>query len=191
MSEQRRPGGPPRGHPRGRPPGAGGEVHVDLGFGDLFKGLGGFLDLLGQMSEQGQAEVSRTGELHGPSGTRGVYGFSVKMGLGGTPVVEQFGNIRSTERGPEVSEVREPLVDVFDEGEHVLIVSELPGVAEADIQVEVKDDVLTLGAKGRDRRYAKEVLLPALVDPASLRRSYQNGILEIRLDKVKPAEPKD
>ena len=183
MPEERRSGAPRRGPERKRP--SAGDVNVDLAFGDLFKGLGNFLGLLGEMAEEGKSEVNRTGEVQRPGGTRGVYGFSVKMGLGGTPVVEKFGNIKSTEHGPEVSEVREPLVDVFDEGGHVLVVAELPGVVENSISVEVKDDIVTIGAQGPGRKYGKEVLLPALVDTASLRQSYQNGILEIRLGKVK------
>ncbi|MBI4306770.1 MAG: Hsp20/alpha crystallin family protein [Chloroflexi bacterium] len=182
MPEQRRPRPIPRGPHQSRPDDAG--IHIDLGFGDLFKGLGNFMDLVGKMAEEGKSEIGETREVQGPSGMRGVYGFSVKMGLGGTPTIEQFGNIRSTDRGPEVSEVREPLADIFDEGDHILVVVELPGVAEADIAVEAKDDIFTVSAKSRDHKYAKELLLPAMVDPASLQRSYQNGILEVRLNKV-------
>lgn len=176
--------GSSRGRPRRgeRPPS--GEINIDLRFGELFKGLGNFMELLGEMSQEGQSEMSRTGEIKSPSGLRGVYGFTVKTGLGGVPVVERFGNIRPTERGPQVSEVREPLVDVFDEGDHILVVAELPGVAEDDIRIEVKDDILNLSAEGHDRKYAKEVLLSAMVDPASLRRSYKSGILEIHLSKA-------
>ncbi len=184
MSEERRPGGARRGPRRERP--SEGQANIGLGFGELFKGLGSFLDLVGEMAKEGKSEMSRTQEIHGPSGVRGVYGFSVKMGLGGKPVVESFGNVHSTERGPEVAEVREPLVDVFDEGDHVLVVAELPGVAEGGIRVEVKDDILALSAEGRDRKYAKELLLPATVDPASLRQSFQNGVLEVRLSKAQP-----
>ncbi|MBI3976770.1 MAG: Hsp20/alpha crystallin family protein [Chloroflexi bacterium] len=186
MSEQRRTGGPRRG-PRREGPG-GGEIHVDLGFGDLFKGLGNFLDLIGELSKEGKQETSGTGEVQGPGGTKGVYGFSIKMGVGGAPTVEHFGNVRATERGPEISEVREPLVDVFDEGDHILVVAELPGVAESGITVEARDDIVTLSAEGRSRKYAKEILLPAPVDPASIRQSYQNGVLEVRLGKAKPAQ---
>jgi len=188
MPQQRRPGEEHRG-PRGSKP-DGGEIHIDLGFGELFKGLGNFLDLVGQMSEEGQSEISSTKEVRGPGGLRGVYGLSIKMGLGGAPTVEHFGNIRATPRGPEVSEVREPLVDVFDEGAYVLVVAELPGVVEGDIRVEAKDDILTVSAEGRHRKYAKEVLLPAMVDPPSLRQSYQNGVLEVRLSKAARPEQK-
>ncbi|TAK29829.1 MAG: Hsp20/alpha crystallin family protein [Chloroflexota bacterium] len=162
------------------------DVKIDLGFGDLFKGLGNLLDLLNQMAEEGKSEVTHGGEVHGSSGVRGVYGFSVKMGMGGKPTVEGFGNVHSTEQGPQVSDVREPLVDVFDEGDHILVVAELPGVVEGDILVEARDDILTLSATGRERKYAKEVLLPTMIDPVSLQQSYQNGILEIRLGKTQP-----
>ncbi|MBI4498613.1 MAG: Hsp20/alpha crystallin family protein [Chloroflexi bacterium] len=182
MAEHGRSEEPRRRPRRGQPPQ--GDITIDLGFGELFKGLGNFLDLLGQMAEEGTSEVSRSGEVRGPGEVRGVYGFSVKMGLGGTPTVERFGNIHTTERGPTVSEVREPLVDVFDEGDHILVVAEIPGVAADDIHVEVEGDILTLRAEGPQRKYAKEVLLPALVAAASLRQSYQNGILEVRLEKA-------
>ncbi|MBI4507679.1 MAG: Hsp20/alpha crystallin family protein [Chloroflexi bacterium] len=157
-----------------------------MGLGEVFHGLGNVIDLLSKMAEEGVSEVQRTGEVHGPGGARGVYGFSVKMGLGGRPTVERFGNIRATERGPEVSETREPLVDVFDEGDHVVVVVELPGVAKEDIRIEVRGDVLALSAEGAVRKYAKEVVLPAEVAAQSLRQTLQNGILEVRLRKVKP-----
>ena len=143
------------------------------------------------MAEQGQEEVKREGEVKGPGGIRGVYGFSVKVGAGGTPTVERFGNVHGTEAGPTVSEEREPLVDVFDEGGYVLVVVELPGVAEAEIRLEAQDDILTLRAQGRERKYFKEVLLPALVDPGSLKQSLQNGVLEVRLDKMGDSAAKD
>lgn len=182
MSEHRPSDGPRRrpGRPRPDEP----DVHVSLGFGQLFKGLGDFLELVDRLSEEGKSEISRAGEVRGPGDVRGVYGFSVKMGVGGRPTVERFGNVRPTERGAEVSEVREPIVDVFDEGDHVLVVAELPGVQADAVRLEAEGDILSLSAEGRHRKYAKEVLLPAMVDPASLRHSYQNGILEVRLNKA-------
>jgi HSP20 family protein len=162
------------------------KVSFDLGFGGLFKGLGNFLDLLSEMVEKGEEIQSRTGEFKveglGKEG-RGVYGFSIRTGIGGMPQVERFGNIRATDEGPIVAEVREPLVDVFDEDEEIVITAELPGVGEEEIHVQVQDDILSLETSG-ERKYAKEVLLPAPVDAATLQQSYKNGILEIRLRKV-------
>ncbi len=172
---------------------------VDLGFGGLFKGLGDLIDVLGELAEKGE-EISRSGEIHiggldgktsappaggagEKKGLRGVYGFSVRTGTGGVPHVERFGNIRATDEGAVVQEVREPLVDVFDEGTEMVITVELPGVAEEDIRVEVQEDIVTLEAGGQ-RKYAKEILLPAAGAADSLTKTYKNGILEVRLRKA-------
>ena len=98
------------------------------------------------------------------------------------PQVRRFGNVQPTANGPVVSDVREPLVDVFDEGTEIMITAELPGVADADISLTLDGDVLSLETAGK-RRYAKEIALPAPVDPASLTRSHRNGILQIQLKK--------
>lgn len=159
-----------------------------LGFGGLFKGIGNFIDLVSKMTEEGKEEASRTGEfkIKGmPGEAKGVYGFTVKMGLGGAPTVEQFGNIRETAKGPVVEEVREPIVDVFDEEDKVLVITELPGVEEGDISTEVKGDILTIEASNEDRKYAKEVLLPCQVEIDKMQSSYKNGVLEIVFPKPK------
>jgi HSP20 family protein len=164
-------------------------VNLDLGFGGLFKNIGDLVDLISDMAdkaETSEGEVSHSGEfdVKGLSEkSRGVYGFSIRTGAGGSPRVERFGNIRKTEEGPVVADVREPLVDTFDEGTEIVIVAELPGVSEAQVQVELKDDILTITTSG-DRLYAKEILLSADVEPGSLRQTYTNGILELRLKKA-------
>lgn len=162
------------------------KVTLDLGFGGLFKGLGDFIDLLGEMIETGEEEVTRSGEFRVKGlgdKARGVYGLSVRTGIGGIPRVERFGNIRSTEEGPVVAEVREPLMDVFDEGEEFVVAVELPGVAEDEIRIEMQDDILSLETTG-ELKFAKEVLLPAAVDANTLQKTYRNGILELRLNKA-------
>jgi len=117
-----------------------------------------------------------------PKGAKGVYGFSIRT-LAGKPVIETFGNIRETKKGPVVEEVREPIVDVFDEKDHILVIAELPGVSEDEIKIEVAGDILNLTASDRDRKYAKEILLPSKVKASSLKTSFKNGILDITLEK--------
>ena len=161
------------------------EVEIGLGgLGGLFKGVGGLLDLVSKMVEEGKEVETGSGEkeILGGKG-KAVYGFSIRAGLGGKPIVESFGNVRSTESGPVVAEVREPLVDVFDEGDEIRVVAELPGVEEKDVTVEVKDDILTLNAENRERKYHKEVLLPSAVMSQALEQSYRNGILVMKLKK--------
>ena len=161
-------------------------IGFGLGLGGLFKGIGKLIDLVSKMEEEGVTEVKRVGEIKGlGKAVKGMYGFTVKMGAGGTPVVSQFGNIRATEKGAVVEEVREPMVDVFDEEDKVLVIAELPGVDESDIKLEVKDDIVFLSVESKDKKYAKEVLLPCPVDAAKMQSSYKNGVLEIIFPKEK------
>jgi HSP20 family protein len=164
-------------------------INLDLGLGGVCKGLGDLLDVISDLADKAEAaegELNQSGEFEVKGlgdKARGVYGFSIRSGIGGTPRVERFGNIRKTEEGPVVADVREPLVDTFDEGGEILIVAELPGVSAEQLQVELKDDILSISTSG-DRRYAKEILLDAPVEPGSLTQSYTNGILELRLKKA-------
>lgn len=173
-----------------------GKFEIDFGIGKLslsgmVKGLGDFIDLVEKMEREGKSEVRRTGEIKGlPPRARGIYGFTVKTGLGKKPVVESFGNIKETKAGPEVEEVREPIVDVFDEKSYILVVAELPGVKESDIKIKVSGDVLTLRAEG-PRKYFKEVLLPHTPSEEAEEAkevSFKSGILEIKFRKL--PEPK-
>ena len=163
------------------------KVEIDFGmgnisFGGLFRGLGNLIDLASKLSEEG---AEKRGEIEGlPKGAKGVYGFSIRT-LAGKPVIESFGNIRETAKGPVVEEVREPIVDVFEEEGHISVIAELPGVSEDEVKVEVSGDILNLTASDRDRKYAKEILLPSKVKPESVKTSYKNGILEITMEKGK------
>ena len=161
-----------------------GTVGVEVGLGGLFKGIGNLLDLVSQMAERGQEEASATGEVEGLGGKmRGVYGISVHMGLGGKPVIEQFGNVRQGAAGPVVGETREPLVDVLDEGDSLSVIVELPAIAEQDIRLHVEGDVLEVSAATGDRKYYKAILLPSAVAGERVASSYRNGVLEIKLPK--------
>lgn len=167
-----------------------GEIGLGLGgiFGGLFKGIESLVDLA-EKAERAGGTLRHEGEFGERAGKnkplRGVYGFTVKTGIGGRKSrVETFGNIRKTERGPKVVETREPLTDVFDEKNCILVIVELPGVQEKDIKLHIKGDILSLETVG-DRKYAKEILLPAKSDFESREVNFKNGILEIKLKKSK------
>jgi HSP20 family protein len=156
-----------------------------LGLGGLFKGIENLIDLAAKLKESG-GEINKEGEIdlsHLKKGMKGVWGFSVKTAVGGTPVVESFGDVKNTPKGPVVEEVREPITDVFNEAQEVRIYAEMPGVREQDIQLDLKEDILEISAQNGDRKYHKEILLPAKVKPESLNSSYSNGILEVRVKK--------
>lgn len=163
---------------------------IDFGIGKLklggiFKGIEKLIDIAAELQEAG-GEIRREGEIDLDKlkkGMKGVYGFSVKSAVGGKPVVETFGNIKKTPKGPTVEEEMEPLTDIFDEKEEILVIAEIPGVQEEGITVELKDDILEISAKSKTRKYHKEVLLPAKVKRETLTYTYKNGILEIKVKK--------
>lgn len=157
-----------------------------LSLGGLFEGIEKLIDLASELKEKG-GEIKKEGRIdlgHLKEGMEGVYGFSIKTVVGGRPVVETFGNIKKTPEGPTVTEEREPLTDVFNEENEVRVIAEIPGVSEDGITVHLKGDILDIFAVGKNRRYYKEILLPAKVKAEeTLNRVYRNGILEIRLKK--------
>jgi len=169
-------------------------ISIDLGLGEMFKGLGDLVKLaadladkvdLSELDEEKLAELRRASQTRVGGIPRGVYGVSVRRGIGGIPRVQPFGNIRRTETGPVVDEVREPLVDVFDEDDVLLVIAELPGVEEKDIQIEAREGKIKLSTTTKRRKYAKELELPCPVDESTVESTYKNGVLEIRLRKTR------
>ena len=156
-----------------------------LGLGGLLDGIGNLVDLAAKLKEAG-GEISKESEVdlsHLKKGMKGVFGFSVKTAVGGKPVVESFGNVKKSPQGPTVEEEREPITDVFDEDREVRIYAEMPGVKEADIKLDLKEDILAISAQTGDRKYHKEILLSAKVKAETMSSSYTNGILEIKVKK--------
>jgi len=114
---------------------------------------------------------------------KGVYGFTINTAGGGTPKVETFGNIKKTPEGPKVDEEREPITDIFDEKNEIVVIAEMPGIEEDDLKIDLKEDILEISAVSKSRTYRKELLLPAKVIKSNLRHKFTNGILEIRIKK--------
>lgn len=165
-----------------------GGVDVDFGIGGLgglFKGVEKLIDLAAELKDAGRA-LKKEGEVdlsHLRKGMKAVYGFSVKTMDSGKPVVEQFGNIRKTPKGPKIEEEREPLADVFDETDEIRVCAEMPGLDEGDIKLDLRDDILEITAQTGDRKYRKEVLLPVKAKPENMTSAYRNGILEVKIRK--------
>lgn len=153
--------------------------------GSLLKGLGKFVDLAERVEKAG-GEIKRTGHIKGigqHKDIQGVYGFTIRTGLGKQAKIEPFGNIKKTKEGPKMAKTREPIVDVFDEKDHISVIAELPGVNEKSIYLDLRGDILLLKADSPDREYSKEILLPAKVDFASKEMKFKNGVLELKFKK--------
>ena len=124
-----------------------------------------------------------------------VYGYSMSMGPDGKPIIQEFGNVKPSRRpgmfgfeqpALEPTDSREPLADVINEAEQVRVVAELPGVEKSDVKTTITEDTLTIKVDTAARKFYKELQLPSGVDPDSSKASYNNGVLEIVLKKLKP-----
>jgi HSP20 family protein len=158
---------------------------LSLGLGGLLDGIGNLVDMAAKLKEAG-GEINKEGEIdlsNLKKGMKGVFGVSVRTAVGGKPIVEPFGNVKKTPKGPTVEEEREPITDIFDEEKEIRIYAEMPGVDEKDVKLDLKEDILDISAQSGDRKYHKEVLLPAKVKAETMSSSYNNGILEITVQK--------
>jgi len=92
-------------------------------------------------------------------------------------------------------------------GEHsVVLTAELPGITRDDVNLSLQEDVLTLAGKRepklqeqnpnwqrRERAYgtfSRTVQLPFRVDPDKVQARFNNGILEIELQRLEADRPK-
>jgi HSP20 family molecular chaperone IbpA len=82
--------------------------------------------------------------------------------------------------------LREPkhLVDVLEGTDEITVVAEFAGFNREDLRVHVREVKLTIAAEALDRKYRKSLNLPKRVIPSTIRTTYKNGVLEIRLKKA-------
>jgi len=162
------------------------ESRAAANVGGILSGLGAILEKLDELAQSGET-LGKTGEFSiGGGRAKGIFGFTVKTGIGGEgPKVEPFGNIGADKASGKavVREVREPAVDVFEEGGKLQIVLEMPGVGAEDVKLETKDDVLTISAEKGDKKYHKEILLPRIYPREKMTLTCNNGVFQITCEK--------
>jgi HSP20 family protein len=99
-----------------------------------------------------------------------------------------------------------PVVDIYDNEDNIVIKVELPGVSKEDIEIDIKDRVLTLkGERSADNeakeddyyrrertygRFERSFTLPANVDPDKIKADYNDGVLKIEVPKPENQKPK-
>ena len=100
---------------------------------------------------------------------------------------------------------RVPPVDVFEEGEEVVLKAELPGMKKEEIEIHVTGTEVTFSGKKEKTEklekkdyhrferttgaFTRTVTLPAEVEIEKVTAKYENGVLEIRAPKAAPAKP--
>jgi HSP20 family protein len=100
-----------------------------------------------------------------------------------------------------------PAVDIYENREELVVVAELPGVKEKDIQLSIVENVLTLKGQRLAAGEVKEesyhrmerwtgsferyIQLPVPVQADKVRASYRDGVLEIHLPKIEAVKPRE
>lgn len=137
-----------------------------------------------------------------------IYGFDVKIGPDGKPVIKEYGNIPSPFNGspfdgfgsfgslsgykpefggtmktktPEKTEKTN--IDFIDnpaEGKGKII-AEMPGVNKDDIKLTYRENKMHIQANGETKEYKESVGLPK-IDEKSIKALYKNGILEVTFE---------
>jgi len=99
-----------------------------------------------------------------------------------------------------------PSVDIYDENDSIVLKAELPGVDKDNIEVDVKDSILTLKGERtldnevkednyyrRERSFGKferSFTLPVHVDPDAIKAEYKDGLLKVEIPKPIENKPK-
>jgi HSP20 family protein len=99
-----------------------------------------------------------------------------------------------------------PPADIFEQADHIRILTELPGVKPENVKLSVEGNVLTLSgtkqqeAEERTERvhryertygtFERTFTLPATIDANGIKATYEHGVLAVTLPKVEKAKPR-
>ena len=101
--------------------------------------------------------------------------------------------------------VYRPPVDIFDTGEGVKLLLEMPGVGRDDVEIDLERRVLTIRGRGRvtspegyrrvyaeygEGDYERVFTLSEDIDEAAIRAEMNNGVLTLTLPRAEAAKPK-
>ena len=112
-----------------------------------------------------------------------------------------------TARGANGATMRRwiPAMDLVEAGEHYVVKADLPGMTEADVNIEIENNVLTISGERKaeleDKHegfyrlertsgsFSRALTLPEGLDPESVTATFANGVLEVRFPKPVQAAP--
>ncbi|MDR1050852.1 MAG: Hsp20/alpha crystallin family protein [Deltaproteobacteria bacterium] len=111
-----------------------------------------------------------------------------------------MGGAESTSGEPRFS----PAVDIWESEEGLTVVADMPGVPPEGLNVDLKDNVLTIfgrvaeGAKGRKALlsefevgdYYRQFALSESIDQERITASIKDGVLTVALPKQAPSQPR-
>ena len=99
-----------------------------------------------------------------------------------------------------------PAMDVLETDEHFVLRADLPGMSEADVNIELEDNVLTVSgerkAEHEEKRegfyrverafgsFSRSLTLPKGIDGDAVTAGFENGVLEVRVPKPEQRKPR-
>lgn len=89
-----------------------------------------------------------------------------------------------------------PAVDIYETAEKLVLLADLPGVAEEGLNIEVVRGILTLeatvgdGERAAEKSYYRQFQLPERLDTDGGEAQLRDGLLTLTLPKVAVAQPK-
>jgi HSP20 family protein len=101
-----------------------------------------------------------------------------------------------------------PRLDVHEDDKAVYIRAEIPGMEEKDLDLTLKENVLTISGEKKEEKtegdknknywycerafgsFSRTITLPDGVNGEEVKASYKNGVLEIELPKKESAQPR-
>jgi HSP20 family protein len=99
-----------------------------------------------------------------------------------------------------------PAMDLVETDDHFVLQTDLPGVSEDDVDVELDNDVLTVSGERKAEHETREkgyyrverasgsfrrsLRLPEGVDPEAIEASFDKGVLEVRIPKPEQRKPR-
>ncbi len=153
---------------------------------DFFEDFGS--ELFDNLEEMIEALLEEMGES-----VPFVYGFSIIHRPGEDPELREFGNVPEYSQNEEnlfPSEIKDPLIDIFESEELVHVLAEFSEVEKENLLLHATAQNLEIRVLGSPE-YLEDVELPVRVDPKSAKASYKNGVLEVtfrRCPEEKPVE---
>lgn len=98
-----------------------------------------------------------------------------------------------------------PRVDIFEDEEALVIVADMPGVEADNVNIDLREDVLTLSGvpsvsvpqqeeyvlqEFETGKYLRQFTLSEVIDQSKIKASLAQGVLRVTLPKVAPAKPR-
>lgn len=162
----------------------------DNNIGSIFKGLDRFINIVGDMIDNDKNEVDIKGTINNPDKSKkivGKYGFNIKLGtdeISGLKDIKTLNTIRNKfnieKEGPKTIE---PVTDIFDEEDKVIVVMELTGVKQQDINLQIDENILKLRADGNGNCYSKNIKLRFTPKLENINSKLNNAIYSITINK--------